>query len=184
MIEDDFMQIIEHAKDRSKHIERSTCYAFKIDDKDGLAQALGFSNTMLSKVDYFVKNDDAIQLIELSDLEDQIQKCRFNEIQQLATENTNKLTAKEKRFIRKTAWSPMTNEFKRKWGGSIAIIERLYRKNRLCESDPNYQLLIVCKNQTDVIMLDALKVQLEGMMRIVQVCRTKDLSRYLIEEKR
>ena len=181
MIEDRFFKLIEHSISREKKIEKSECSAFKIDDKDGLAEHLGFSK--LSKVDYFSKNGDKIQLIELSDLENDINKCKCNlaeEISKAEKKKGNKLNTREERPIRKQAWSLITNELQRKWSGSIAIIERLYRKNQIVDNDPDYQLLIVCKNKTDIRMLDILKVQLQGMMKIVNVCNTKNLSVLLI----
>jgi len=77
-------------------------------------------------------------------------------------------------------WGTVTNEFKRKWCGSIAVIERLYRKNEVHESDPEYQLLIVCKNITDTRMLDQLCKSLDGMMKKVLVCNTENLEEFLI----
>jgi len=183
MVEAPFSKRIEHSICSAGIVESSSSSAYKIDDDDGLANHLGFTNCMLSKVDYFDNDEDDIQLIELSDLEECILSCSFNYQKSLTAEETRKgerLTTKEMRPIRKEAWAPIVNEFKRKWFGSIAVIERLYRKNKVLEEDPNYGLLIVCKNQTDVRMLDTLQVQLQGMMGKVEVCNTEHISQYLI----
>ncbi len=89
------------------------------------------------------------------------------------------------RDITKTAWKETKVEFCKKWSGSIAVIERLYRKtNELSDIDPNYKLLIVCKDHTEVRMLDALKDQLlrqlSGMMGNVVICTTNTLNAGLI----
>ena len=62
-----YLQLIVHARCPIGEIESSTLKAFKIDDDDGIAKALGFHPGMINKVDYFVTNDTAVQLIELSD---------------------------------------------------------------------------------------------------------------------
>ena len=88
-----------------------------------------------------------------------------------------------KKEIKNRAWKDTKNEFHKKWSGSIAVIERLYRKTgELGDADPSYKLLIVCKDHTDVRMLDALKTQLLGMMSSVVICTTKTLSEALIEQ--
>lgn len=176
MIEDNFQSDIQHARCRNGLIESSSCCAFKIDDDDGLAAHLDFNNSSLSKVDYFHKNNDQILLIELSDLDNQL-----SDIQSVLIEaHRNSTTAKEKKEATKKAWSPLTFEFQKKWCGSIAVIERLYRKNELISSNPDYQLLIVCKNGTDIRLLDGLCSRLEGMIKSVKICKTEDISDYLI----
>ena len=174
------LQSIEHAPCAAGIIEYSNSKAFKIDDEDGIAKAIGFHSGILNKVDYFVANNNDIQLIELSDLKESIQKCLDDIDKKLLPLNGN-ITTKEKSKIRKEGWKEIKTEFCKKWSGSIAVIERLYRKtNELGDADPNYKLLIVCKNHTDIRMLDALKRQLSGMMGNVIVCKTETLSKALI----
>lgn len=172
MIEEAFNCQIQHAPCRNNLIECSNCEAFKIDDSDGLAASLGFSNAALSKVDYFHKNADQIVLIEVTDLDDQLRNL------QPLIEKASKVTgtSKLKKDAMKNAWLPLTSEFKQKWGGSIAVIERLYRKNGLLVADPDYQLLIVCKNGTDTRMLEALCSRLEGMVGNVKICDTNSVN--------
>jgi hypothetical protein len=181
----DFTCQLEHAMGQDKLVEYADSTAIKIDDADGLAASLGFGESMLSKVDYCAWADNKVQLIELTDLEESIKSCRDvrNELmaqaEKQAKETKRKLTAKERKDIRKQAWHVVTDEFKCKWNGSIAVVERLYRRNEIA-NDPNYQLLIVCKNKTDSIMIDELTTQLAGMMGKVRVCNTNKVSDFLI----
>ena len=186
MIEDEFIKEIEHSVCIEGEIENSTCCAFKIDDVDGLATHLGFYSNIISKVDYFSKKENEIQLIELTDLKNSIQKCGYNlaeELDKAEKKKGKRLTTREERPIRKRVWLSVTGEFKQKWNGSIAIIERLYRKNKIYNDNPKYQLLIVCKNNTDIKMLDILKSRLQGMIKTVNICDTKNISSQLINTK-
>jgi hypothetical protein len=172
---------LSHAIDKEDNVESADAQAIKVDDADGLAASLGFGESMLSKVDYCACADNKVQLIELTDLEESIKSCRDVRIELTAQAKAqkNKLTAKDHKRIRKQAWHVVTDEFKSKWNGSIAVVERLYRRNEIA-NDPNYQLLIVCKNKTDSIMLDELTTQLAGMMGKVRVCNTNRVSDFLI----
>ncbi|SJM96389.1 hypothetical protein [Crenothrix polyspora] len=178
-----YLQTIEHACCMAGEIEKSELKAFKIDDDDGIAKAIGFHTGMLNKVDYFLAKDNAVQLIELTDLEESHQSCYAyieKELTALKVEKST-ISKREESNIVKEAWKDTKVEFIKKWSGSIAVIERLYRKtNELGEADPNYKLLIVCKNHTDIEMLDALKRQLSGMMGDVQICKTETLNNVLI----
>ncbi len=165
----DFLRQMQHAVGDDGKIEASNVDAFKLDDEDGIACHLGFNTSMLPKVDYFIENNHIIKFIELSDLEDQINKCN------LEMASAAGKTASEARKIRKKAWEPLTSEFKRKWCGSIATIERLYRKNQIIEVNPQYQLLIVCRNKTDPRILESLRSQLQGMMGSVKITNTKNI---------
>ena len=180
----EYLQIIVHATCSVGATESSTSKAFKIDDNDGIAQAVGFHAGMVNKVDYFVANNNDVQLIELSDLEESIQNCHVyieKELKQLRELKGDEITIRDESKIIKAAWKDIKVEFCKKWSGSIAVIERLYRKtSELGDADPSYKLLIVCKDHTDIKMLDALKGQLSGMMGNVVVCKTKTLSSVLI----
>ena len=169
--EDDFLKKIQHAICDDGTIEQSNVEAYQLDDKDGLACHLGFHSSMIPKVDYYIKKDHIIKFIELSDLEEQINKLH---LEMSAIEGK---PAREAKKIRKKAWEPLTSEFKRKWCGSIAAIERLYRKNQMIEINPEYQLLIVCRNKTDPRILESLTTQLQGMMGPVKVTNTNNIKK-------
>jgi hypothetical protein len=181
----DYLQPIKHASCELGLQESSNLHAFKLDDNDGIAQAIGFHAGMINKVDYFMTEDINVQLIELSDLEESARNCQQYIIDNLLNQENAQLTEAAKKVIRKEAWRPLTDEFIKKWSGSIAVIERLYRKtNELIDTDPKYTLLIVCKNKTDVKMLDELGKQLprqlSGMMGNVKVCNTEKLNQFLL----
>jgi len=168
--------------------------AFKM-DQDGVANAIGFHAGIFNKVDYFLIHNHTVQLIELSDLKECIEKNHTyitKELDELKTaiEKESQLqgvpireiTTDEKKEIVKTAWKKDRDELCNKWSGSIAVIERLYRKTiESPDSDPRYQLLIVCRNHTDIKMIDSLKNQLSGMMGNVKVCNTQTLKSQLIK---
>lgn len=177
----DYLQQIKHASCELGLQESSDLYAFKLDDNDGIAKAIGFHAGMVNKVDYFLTKDIDAQLIELSDLEESAKKCQQYIIDNLLNQENEQFTEAAKKVIRKEAWRPLTDEHIKKWSGSIAVIERLYRKtNELIDTDPKYTLLIVCKNKTDVKMLDELGRQLSGMMGNVKVCNTETLNQFLL----
>lgn len=182
-----FLQCLEHKISAEGASEKSDYQAIKIDDTDGLAIFLGFHDAMLPKVDYYSYLEHQIQLIELTDLEDSIAQCQLTmneEKERAKKEKGENLNRKEHKTIEKKVWMSVIFEFKGKWCGSIAVIERLYRKNEVHESDPEYQLLIVCKNITDSRMLDELDntlcKYLDGMMKKVLVCNTENLEKFLI----
>jgi len=166
---------IAHSTCINGHVERCDCNVFKLDDADGLAEGLGFLNNQLSKVDYFTREGDCIQFIELTDLRETINDC----VSERINIEQKQIQAKDKRKLRKKLWAPCVCEFKNKWFGSIAVIERLYRKNIRTKEDPSYSLLIVCKDGTDIRMLDALKTKLQGMMGEVTVTTTADAPSFI-----
>jgi len=180
-----YLQPIKHAicMNGERESPKACLMAFKIDDEDGIANAIGFHAGMLNKVDYFLAQNHDIQLIELSDLEECTRNCHATIEKKLNKPRTaqNPISKQQERDIVKSAWKGVKCEFVKKWSGSIAVIERLYRKtNASSDVDPNYKLLIVCKNHTDVRMLDALKRQLSGMMGNVVICNTQTLESFLI----
>lgn len=184
-IKENYLKVMEHSKSTNRTKELSNLKAYKIDDADGIAEALGFKSNMLSRVDYFVNNFCDVQLIEFSDLERTGKVCqdKLNGlINDYKIKNPDKkLSKKAQKDFCKQAWESLTHEFTLKWNGSIAIIERLYRKtNELGSNDPKYQLLIVCKNESDPRELDDIKTLLQGTMHIVLICITNKLSDYII----
>jgi hypothetical protein len=179
-----YLRTIEHSPDAAAEIEVSHLKAFKIDDHDGIAKAIGFTDNMINKVDYFVVNNFDVQLIELSDLDKAVKNCLTvieEEINRIIEIEQRKIRKRKEKEIRQRIWKPIKDEFVHKWYGSIAIIERLYRKNNeLGENDPNYRLLIVCKNNTDPRILDELKNQLSGKIASIEICNTETLDKVLI----
>lgn len=178
-----FLSAIQHAKSRDGECESPSerLLAYKLDDNDGIAVAVGFHGAMLNKVDYFLIQEHQVQLIELTDLKDALQSCQqaiANELQMLRANNVK--TASATKNIKKSVYKELTFEFCKKWSGSIAVLERMYRKAHE-QADPSYSLLIVCKNHTDVIMLDTLKNLLVGMMGNIAVCNTQNLKECLIQ---
>lgn len=181
----EYLKTIEHAKGT----ESSELTAFKIDDADGIAEFIGFNSNIINKVDYFVDLGLHVQLIELSDLRHDLKHCYANismALEKINQDSTisQKWKREQEKAIRNEAWQKLRDEFFKKWSGSIAVIERLYRKtNQSIDDDPRYSLLIVCKNTTDVRMLDALSNQLNGMcgmIKKVQVCNTEHLGDFLL----
>ncbi len=183
----EYFKIIEHSKCRDGNIEKSDLKAFEIDNIDGIAEKLGFKGNVVSKVDYFLEENLDIQLIEMSDLRENIKDCHSKireDFANIEQENIKEKYKREKRNkVKKEVWKSLKDEFCKKWNGSIAVIERLYRKTNKLDENPNYRLLIVCKDGTDIRMLDSLTNQLNGMMgeeKDVQICTTKILSQFII----
>lgn len=185
---DDFLETIQHAEDRNNEVEKAACQAIAVDGVNGLACSLGFQDGQISKVDYCDIKDHKIQFIELSDLRKTIHDLsRDINREILKTKQEKNVTEDFEKRINKASWKPIKMEFQLKFQGSINVIERLYRKNRI-NSDPTYQLLIVCTNKTDTLILDLLKnklrVFLEGMIREgVGVCTTRTVCQELISVK-
>jgi len=179
---EDFIDVMAHATSENGSIERACCQAVKIDDSDGLGCFIGFSASVICKVDFYLKHEENIQFIELTDLEYTIREClvsQTNEYDKKELELGRLLTSREKKAIRKVIWEPITSEFKRKWCGSIAVIERLLRKNEMT-FDPKYRLLIVCNNNNDIRLLDELSNKLKGMMGNVVISNTSNIRSSLI----
>lgn len=158
----DYLACVEHAKSA----EKSHIKAFKLDDFDGIAERIGFKANIISRVDYFVEQGLHVRFLELSDLRNGF-KTRSAEIGEAfekinaAPDISEKWKREQKKTIKNKAWQSICDEFFKKWSGSIAVIERLYRKtNQSVEDDPQYSLLVVCKNATDVKILDELNTEL------------------------
>lgn len=194
-----YLRPIEH----DKGVEQSEFKAYLLDnyktsdsengDIKGIAEALGFDNHMLSKVDYFVELENHVQLIELSDLQDDFRRCAVEIADALKiinedSKSKNTWKTEQKKKAKNKAWQSLRDEFQKKWYGSIATIERLYRKTKQpVDADPQYSLLIVCKNETDTKMLDELNTEFGGLLngqcgkvKQVQVCKTDQLHKYLL----
>ena len=183
----EYFKIIEHSKCCDGKIEQSNLKAFKIDDADGIAENIGFKSNIISKVDYFLENSLDIQLIEMSDLRQNLKDSHSKireDFANIAQEDIKEKYKREKRNeVKKDVWKRLKDEFCKKWNGSIAVIERLYRKTNKLDENPKYRLLIICKDGTDIRMLDGLTNQLNGMMgeeSKVQICTTETLNECLI----
>lgn len=176
-----YLKCIEHKKDREGCIEKSELKAFKLDDNDGIAEYIGFNSNMINRVDYFLEDNHTIQLIELSNLKESAKEC----LSQIDIAVFNRAASISKAKATKNAnaqvWQKLTDEFFKKWSGSIAVMERLYRKtHQPPDINPSYCLLIVCVNDMDIKMLDGFTQRLKGMIDAVQVIKTNELSNFLI----
>lgn len=163
-------------------IESSEIQAIKLDEEDGLSQTLGFMNGTISVSDYLIENTPNYIIIEASDLEDSIVGAHrtLGELLKIkGAVDLNSLRSTDRRSIRKKMWSPLTEEFKRKWCGSIAVVERKLRLSNQNSVTPLYSYIILCKNKTDPRLLDELVTQLRGMIRNIKVSTTEKLQTHL-----
>lgn len=178
MIDDKFISLICHKECKDGNIENAGCNAFLLDGENGLAQHLKFNNNEIGIGDYFTHEENEFQLIELTDLEANILECKLDIQENIKAAEIRKggsLSVKERKKIEKSAWFPLTYDFIKKMTGSKLVIERLYRKNSIIDSDPNFSLLIVCKDKTDARMLDAIKARLIGIIPRLTVCNTREV---------
>lgn len=184
---EDFLSEMVHALDSNNTREGTHVTAFKIDDADGIACKLGFHAAMISKVDYFRIKGERIQLIELSDMDTCATSCLENKKIAVAREAAHQgipesqLPRRIIARLRREAWSSVVNEFNRKWSGSIAVIERLYRKNGILDDNPEYKMLVICKDSTDTRVLDDLLTLLTGMMGDVKACNSSMTSEFILK---
>lgn len=176
-----FEGVIEHKKGRGEGVaEASAVTAIKLDEADGIGAALGFTNNSLSKADYLHIDGNKFIVIEASDLRDQLADC-IKEIKvreqealtalQKKKPQLRKLPVKFKKPIEDNCYYGLKAEMMQKWCGSIAISERLCRSNGI-EEHPNYSYMIVCKNGTDVQVLDRFKQKMEGAIKNISVVTT------------
>lgn len=155
-------------------------FAYKIDSADdfGLSAELLFKNGQVSQVDYFIKHNNDVYLIELSDLENDI---KSSQRAKLITDNSvsfaeilEKSPKKAEKIIAGKIWSDVVAEFQKKWLGSLAIMERYCRKIDY-KDDMNYQLVIVVKDSQDIDELSYLKQSLIGMVGKVFILKTNQV---------
>ena len=149
-----YEQPMAHQRDIHDHVESCAQVALKIDDGDGIAAALNFRPSMLSKVDYCLLDHEQVELIELTDLSTTVERWQSH------LSEWSKLSRKEKREIRRKIWGEASHELRLKWQGSIAIVERLWRVQGFT-ADANYRMRLVCKNNVDARMLDEIETQLK-----------------------
>ncbi len=179
-------------KEKMQHKGGECCdfEAYKVDSADdthsmikGLSSSLGFKNGQVSQVDYFLPHENKIYLIELSDLKDDIKSSqRMSLISDNPMESFAEVLVKSpktaKKIITGKIWADVVAEFQKKWLGSIAIIERYYRKQGDTK-DLNYQFIIIIKNSQDIDELNILKNRLEGMTGEVFVLKTQQVKSFL-----
>ncbi|WP_394156837.1 hypothetical protein [Vibrio campbellii] len=168
-----FLEKMAHKVDRKGVVESSNVEAYRIDGSDGVSVALGFKNNQLSKADYFLFHEgDHVELIELTDLISAF-KERDKYHKYLLDTHEGKLSTKQDVEYFKQANSSICSELQRKWGGSIATIERLCRRNNLPEQ--SYSLKVVLKNSNELRAADQVKTSLSGMVGKITLINTKEL---------
>lgn len=180
---DAFNQRIQHKKGESEvGPEQSEHNAFLLDGADGLSVALGFNEGMLSQADYLHINDNQFQIIEASDLRDQVATCE-NEITpryEKAVANFSqdnpgkKIPKKLLKRIRNECYEPIKIELMQKWCGSIATSERLCR-NQGITHNPKYTYVIVCRNGTDPQAMDYVKTKMSGAVGKLSIVTTDQI---------
>ncbi|MBO0213016.1 hypothetical protein J0676_05920 [Vibrio sp. Vb2880] len=176
---------IEHKTGRDEQeAEISEVSAIKLDEADGIGVALGFTNNSLSKADYLHIEENNFIIIEASDLRDQLKECvasiAIEEAKALAAlqatdPKKNKLPVKTKKPIEDRCYYSLKAELMQKWCGSIAISERLCRANGI-QNHPDYSYMIVCRNGTDVKVLNRFKQKMEGTIKNIKVLTTETLA--------
>ncbi|EKO3480475.1 hypothetical protein M0358_000536 [Vibrio fluvialis] len=181
----DYEARIEHKIGKNEaEPEVANVTAIKLDEKNGLGIALGFTNNSLSKADYLHINGDNFIIIEASDLRDQLKEC----VESIAIEEAKALAALQaddpakrklpigiKKPIEAKYYYSLKAELMQKWCGSIAISERLCRANGI-QNHPEYSYMIVCRNGTDVQVLSRFKQKMEGTIKNIKVLTTDTLA--------
>ena len=171
---DDYYREVQHSADKEGKIEKAAISAYELDGDDGLYKLLGFNDSMLSKVDYFLLNDESVSLLELTDMKDTIAECRSQS--EAVLDNPAIVKAKEKQQQVKKCWSPVFNEILKKWSGSIASVERLFRLfNHNQDVKHDYEFCLVVKSNDDPRACDAFTSYLKGTIRSFTVVKTCQL---------
>lgn len=178
-----YKKIIQHDPDREGKIEASTKSAIQLDGNFGLALDLGFNANILKKVDYFRSIDNNVYLIELTNLQDDIKECiECDELLKNSAEVRRiikEVDSKGLKSVQKKLWMEILEEFKGKWMGSIALYERFLRLNNDYSCNPEYNLMIILKNDTDPkdkdLLENVLRQKLSGMISNVEIFLTNEL---------
>ncbi|NOI65992.1 hypothetical protein [Vibrio sp. 99-8-1] len=175
----EYFEPISHSLGRGEtEPERARKQAIKLDEHDGLAVALGFENNSISKADYLYRDGPEFVVIEASDLRNQLDECHVQirqlEEQELAKIRKPKLPIKIRKDIENKCYYPIKAELMQKWCGSIAVSERMCKENGITIR-PNYKYTIVCKNETDIQVLDRLKIKMSGAISNIEILKTEDL---------
>lgn len=173
---------IQHDACENNQIESSSTNAVQLDGISGLAKDLGFHSSGLNKVDYIKLHENNVFFVELTNLKEDIQECiACDELLKRSSEVRRCIKEVDKnglRAVQKKLWMEILEEFKGKWMGSIALYERLLRRNGIAD-DPIYRLVVVLKNDTDTRERDLLQItlnnKLSGMMSKIEVRLTSEL---------
>lgn len=179
---------LEPFKQLIQHSDGECCgfYGYKIDERNGLRAYLGFNEGQMSQADYFLIDREAnkVQIIELTDLTEHIKECIIAEsiFSEDKASFAKMLAVKPKKatqVIQRKIWAEVIAEFKNKWMGSIAILERYCRKDGY-SSDLDYKMLIVVKSNTDPKEIEVLRNKLIGMVGRIPVCNTDNVEQLLL----
>lgn len=185
MINQTFLSTITHKQCKEGIEESIELKAYLLDSESGLANSLNFKNNEIGLVDFVLNEEHKFQLIELTDLAENVRKCEIDIAESIRIEEIRKgapLSSSERRKVEKRSWHPIKFDFFKKLLGSKLVIERLYRKNNEIEQDPHFHYVIVCKNGTDAKMLDAIKAKLMGAISEIEVCNTEHLESIVIKK--
>lgn len=179
---------LDQFKTLMQHSDGECCgyYGYKIDESGGMREYLGFKEGQLSQADYFLidKSSNRAQIIELTDLTKEIKDCIIaesmlpNDIESFASLLTSS-PKKAQKIVQNKIWAEVIAEFKNKWMGSIAILERYCRQDEYTDN-LDYQMLIVLKSNTDAKEIEILRNKLIGMMGKLPVCHTNTIERLLL----
>ncbi|SNT71027.1 hypothetical protein [Psychrobacter sp. LV10R520-6] len=179
---------LEPFKQLMQHSDGECCkfFGYKIDEGNGLRAHLSFNEGQMSQADYFLidKDSNKVQIIELTDLTEDIRDCIIAE-SILSEDNASfakileTSPKKARKIIQRRIWAEVIAEFKNKWMGSIAILERYCRKDNYT-NDLNYQMLIILKSNTDPKEIEVLRNKLIGMIGRVPICNTDNVELLLL----
>lgn len=179
---------LEPFKQLMQHSDGECCnyHGYKIDENNGLRDYLGFKEGQISQADYFLidKLSNKAQIIELTDLTKDIRDCIIAE-SILAKDSTSFAQTlsispkKASQIVQRKIWAEVIAEFKNKWMGSIAILERYCRKEGY-DNHLDYQMLIVLKSNTDPKEIEVLRNKLIGMIGRIPVCNTNNIKSLLL----
>lgn len=157
-------------------------YGFKIDENEGLRSLLGFKESQISQADYFLILPDVnkVQFIEFTALTNDIRDCLIadyildGDLESYAS-LLKKKPHKAKKIVQKKIWSEVLSEFKNKWMGSIAVLERYCRHSNII-GNLDYRMLIVLDSTTDAkeieILKDNISDKLVGMVGELHICNS------------
>lgn len=181
---------LESFKQLMQHSDGECCnsYGYKIDESNGLRACLGFKEGQISQADYFLidRVSNKVQIIELTDLTEDIRDCIIAE--SILSEDDasfaqilSRSPRKASQIVQRRIWAEVIAEFKNKWMGSIAVLERYCRKEGY-NDHLDYQMLIVLKSNTDPKEIEVLRNKLIGMIGKVPVCNTDNIKPLLLVE--
>lgn len=175
---------INDIKEVMHHSNGECCgfYGFKIDESEGLRSLLGFKEHQMSQADYFLILPELhkVQFIEFTALTNDIRDCLIADyiLEEDLDSYANLLKKKPhkaKKIVQKKIWSEVLSEFKNKWMGSIAILERYCRHSNIT-GYLDYKMLIVLDSTTDAkeieILKDNISDKLIGMVGELHICNS------------